>query len=219
MELARQGLSEFRGSNTAHVVPTMMPTGGTGLPGQHETVSRLQSARLFTTMLVVWLGTKDRAKKHTRHDYGRVLQPLNARTFCTDPETPGRQQEASTPSLWQGSMVSHQPHTSSQPPQPRVGRAGQAPLLSSPRSRVSPYPSFPRQLYPQHLTVASSCDGLHVMLLHRSSFPARTLPLPTASLSTPLLPTVSAEGLSHILISSSQISTSRTSPTLTLQPY
>ena len=38
---------------------------------------------------------------------------------------------------------------------------------------------------PQHLTVASSCDGVHGTLLHRSSFPTRALPLPTASLSPP----------------------------------
>ena len=72
VELARQDLSQLRGRDTAHVMLTMMPTSGSGLPGQYETVSRWQSARLFTIMLVGWLGTKDRAKQHTRHDFGEA---------------------------------------------------------------------------------------------------------------------------------------------------
>ena len=38
-----------------------------------------------------------------------------------------------------------------------VGLVGQGPLASSPRSEVSPRPSCPYMLWPQHLTVASSC--------------------------------------------------------------
>jgi len=34
---------------------------------------------------------------------------------------------------------------------------GQGPLASSPRLKVSPRPSCPYSLEPQHLTVASSC--------------------------------------------------------------
>jgi len=34
---------------------------------------------------------------------------------------------------------------------------GQGPLASSPRLKVSPRPSCPLSLKPQHLTVASSC--------------------------------------------------------------
>jgi hypothetical protein len=62
-------------------------------------------------------------------------------------------------------MVSQQPHPSSLLAQPRVGRAGHPPLLPSPRCDVSPCPSCPRLLYPQHLTVASSCEELQVRLL------------------------------------------------------
>ena len=39
------------------------------------------------------------------------------------------------------------------------------PFWLSPRSDVSPYPSCPSPLYPQHLTFASSCDAVQVRLL------------------------------------------------------
>ena len=38
-----------------------------------------------------------------------------------------------------------------------VELGGQRPLASSPRFKVSPTPSCPAWLYPQHLMVASSC--------------------------------------------------------------
>jgi hypothetical protein len=38
-----------------------------------------------------------------------------------------------------------------------VELGGQGPLASSPRFKVSPCPSCPTSLCPQHLTVASSC--------------------------------------------------------------
>jgi len=40
--------------------------------------------------------------------------------------------------------------------------AGQGPLASSPRCTMSPSPSCPCVLSPQHLTVASSCGEKHV---------------------------------------------------------
>jgi len=57
----------------------------------------------------------------------------------------------------------------------RGGRAGQPPLLSSPRCDVSPCPSCPYPLEPQHLTVASSCNELQFTIPHTSMSPARTL--------------------------------------------
>jgi hypothetical protein len=50
-------------------------------------------------------------------------------------------------------------------PQPQVGRAGQPPSVNHPRFDVSPYPSPPWSLDPQHLTVASSCDETSFMSL------------------------------------------------------
>ena len=58
---------------------------------------------------------------------------------------------------------------------------GVKPEPPSARITVSPCPSSPLALVPQHLTVASSCDELQVRLLHRSMSPNRTLLLPTAS--------------------------------------
>jgi hypothetical protein len=106
-------------------------------------------------------------------------------------QPPDLPREGLPPSLRQGSTVSHQPHPSALPAKPRVGRAGHPPLLPSPRCNVSPCPSCPLLLYPQHLTVASSCEELQVRLLHRSmsSIRAQLLPncLPFTSLSSTML--------------------------------
>ena len=49
-----------------------------------------------------------------------------------------------------------------------VELGGQGPLASSPRLKLSPSPSCPWILSPQHLTVASSCGEKHTTITDRS---------------------------------------------------
>jgi len=130
----------------------------------------------------------------------RTCAPPQRRPRQPSSQPQDRPQEVSPPSLRQGSMVSHQPHPSSLLAQPRVGRAGHPPLLSSPRLDVSPCPSCPYSLPPQHLTVASSCEELQVRLLKDPCLPparcVSALPLPSTSTSSTALASPS-----HIVIS------------------
>ena len=48
-----------------------------------------------------------------------------------------------------------------------VELGGQGPLASSPRIAVSPSPSCPTSLCPQHLTVASSCGEKQLRITDR----------------------------------------------------